>query len=71
MNNIIKSSGVYDINLFNSISNNTTILSTFDVSGLTRLSTTTINSSLNWRWLQKEVKTNITDFQKYISKYNT
>ncbi len=56
MNNIIKSSGVYDINLFNSISNNTTILSTFDVSGLTRLSTTAINSSLNWRWLQKGVK---------------
>ncbi len=48
MNNIINSSGVYDINSYNSISNNTTILSsTFNVSGLTQLNTTTINSSLN------------------------
>jgi hypothetical protein len=44
MNNIINSSGVYDVNSYNSISNNTTILSTFKVSGLTQLNTTTINS---------------------------
>jgi hypothetical protein len=41
------SSGVYDINSYNSISNHTTILSTFNISGLTQLNTTTINSSLN------------------------
>ncbi len=42
----MNSSGVYDINSYNSISNDTTILSTFNVSGLTQLNTTTINSSL-------------------------
>ncbi len=47
MNNIINSSGVYDINAYNSTSNNTTILSTFNVSGLTILNTTYIKSSLN------------------------
>ncbi len=47
MNNIINSSGVYDNNSYNSILNNTTILSTFNVSGLTQLNTATINSSLN------------------------
>ncbi len=47
MNNIIYSSGVYDINSYSSITNNTTILSTFNVSGLTQLNTTSINSSLN------------------------
>jgi hypothetical protein len=46
MNNIINSSGVYDINSYNSISNNTIILFTFNVSGLTQLNTTTINSSM-------------------------
>ncbi len=45
MNNIINSSGVYDINSYHSKSNNATILSTFNVSGLTQLNTTTINSS--------------------------
>ncbi len=43
MNNIINSSGVYDINSYNSKSK-ATILSTFNVSGLTQLNTTTINS---------------------------
>ncbi len=47
MNNSINSSGVYDINSYNSTSNNTTILSTFNVSGLAQSNTTTINSSLN------------------------
>ncbi len=47
MNNIINSSGVYDISSYNSISNNATILSTFNVSGLTHLNRTTITSSLN------------------------
>ncbi len=49
MNNIIISSGVYhcDINSYNSISDNTTILLTFNVSGLTQLNTSTTNSSLN------------------------
>jgi hypothetical protein len=47
MKNIINSSGVNDINSYNSISNNTTILSTFNVSGLAQLNSTTINSSLN------------------------
>ena len=46
MNNIINSSGVYDINSYNSISNNTTILSTFNVSGSTILNKTTINNFL-------------------------
>jgi hypothetical protein len=41
------SSGVYDINSYNSKSNNATILSTFNVSGLTQKNTATINSSLN------------------------
>jgi hypothetical protein len=45
MNNIINSSGEYDINSYNSISNNTTVLSTFNVSGITQLNTTAINSS--------------------------
>ncbi len=47
MNNITKSSGVYDINAYNSTSNNATILSTLNVSGLTILNTTSIESSLN------------------------
>ena len=47
MNNIINSSGVYDINVYNSISNNTAILSTLNVVGLTQLNTPTITSSLN------------------------
>jgi hypothetical protein len=40
MNNIINSSGIYDISSYNSISNNATILSTFHVSGLTQLNNT-------------------------------
>jgi hypothetical protein len=47
MNNIINSSGVYDISSYNSIPNNANILSTFNVSGLTQLNSTTITSSLN------------------------
>jgi hypothetical protein len=37
MNNVINSSGVYDINSHDSISNNTTILSSSNVSGSTIL----------------------------------
>jgi hypothetical protein len=47
MGNIINSSGVYDISSYNSISNNATILSSFNVSGLAQLNYTTITSSLN------------------------
>ncbi len=43
---MINSSGVYDINVYNSISNNATMLSTFNVSKLTQLNTTTITRSL-------------------------
>ena len=47
MNNIINSSGVYDINAYNSTSNNATILSTLNVSGTTTLNNVIINGSLN------------------------
>ncbi len=47
MNNIINSSGVYDISSYNSISNKATILSSFNVSGSTQLNNTTITSSFN------------------------
>ncbi len=49
MNDIINCSGVYhcDINSYNSISDDTTILLTFNVSGLTQLNTSTTNGSLN------------------------
>ncbi len=33
MNNVINSSGVYDINSYDSMLNNTTVLSTLNVSG--------------------------------------
>ncbi len=47
MNKIINSSGVYDINAFNSISNKTTIFSFLNVSGTTTWKNVIINGSLN------------------------
>ena len=43
----MNSSGVYDINAYNSISNNTTIFSTLNVSGTTILNYVINNDSLN------------------------
>ena len=60
MNNIINSSGVYDITSYNLTSNKTTILSTFNVSGLTQLNSTTITSSLNVSGLTQLNSTTIT-----------
>ena len=47
MNNIINSSGIYDITSYNLTSNNATILSTLNVSGTTTLNNVIINGSLN------------------------
>jgi len=47
MNNIINSSGIYDITSYNLTSNNATILSTLNVSGTTTLNNVIINGSFN------------------------
>jgi hypothetical protein len=47
MDNIISSSGVYDITSYNLKSNNTTIFSTLSVSGTTALNNVISNGSLN------------------------